>query len=118
MKIFLIFKLFLNKEKVASLKLDANVVAQKIADEVINYKGIYKSVTARTLQTTTFTNGILNSLQNGYNQKFSGDVLLVPNPSTLSTYYKNGGTSHGSGYSYDTHIPLIFYGNGIKKRIY
>ncbi|MBA6155544.1 alkaline phosphatase family protein [Tenacibaculum sp. S7007] len=109
------FQIFLDKEKIASLKLDANTVAQKIADEVINYKNIYKSVTARTLQTTTFTHGILNSLQNGYNQKFSGDVLLVPDPSTLSTYYKDGGTSHGSGYSYDTHIPMIFYGNGIKK---
>ena len=109
------FQIFLDKDKIASLNLDANIVAQKIADEAINYKGVYKSVTARTLQTTTFTNGILNSLQNGYNQKFSGDVLLVPNPSTLSIYYKKGGTSHGSGYSYDTHIPMIFYGNGIKK---
>ena len=109
------FQIFLNKEKIKSLKLDANLVAQKIADEALNYKGIYKAVTARTLQNTNFTSGILNSLQNGYNQKFSGDVWLVPYPSTLSTYYKNGGTSHGSGYSYDTHVPIIFYGNGIKK---
>lgn len=109
------FQIFLNKKKIESLKLDAAIVAQKISDEVINYNGIYKSVTARALQTTSFTTGILNSLQNGYNQKFSGDILLIPNPSTLSTYYKNGGTSHGSGYSYDTHIPMIFYGNGIKK---
>ncbi|MCF2876241.1 MULTISPECIES: alkaline phosphatase PafA [unclassified Tenacibaculum] len=109
------FQIFLNKEKIEELKLDVHTVAQKIADEAINYKNIYKSVTAKTLQTTTFTNGILNSLQNGYNQKFSGDILLIPNPSTLSAYYKNGGTSHGSGYSYDTHIPMIFYGNGINQ---
>ena len=25
------------------------------------------------------------------------------------------GTTHGSGYSYDTHVPVIFYGKGIKK---
>lgn len=109
------FQIFLNKKEIASLKLDASIVAQKIADEVIDYKGIYKTATARTLQTTNFESGILNSLQNGYNQKFSGDIMLIPNPSTLSTYYKDGGTSHGSGYSYDTHIPMIFYGNGIKK---
>ncbi|MCH3880797.1 MULTISPECIES: alkaline phosphatase PafA [Tenacibaculum] len=109
------FQIFLNKEKIESLKLDEHLVAQKLADESINYKGIYKAVTAKTLQTTTFTNGILNSLQNGYNQKYSGDILLVPNPSTISNYYKNGGTTHGSGYSYDTHIPIIFYGNGITK---
>ncbi|WP_299159796.1 alkaline phosphatase PafA [uncultured Tenacibaculum sp.] len=107
------FQIFLNKEKIEELKLDVHTVAQKIADEVINYKGIYKTVTAKTLQSTTFTNGILNSLQNGYNQKFSGDVLLVPNPSTIS--HSKKGTTHGSGYSYDTHIPMIFYGNGIKQ---
>ena len=95
------------------LNLNTTIVAEKLVDEVINYNGIYKAVSAKTLQTTTFTNGILNSLQNGYNQKFSGDVLLVPNPSTIS--HPKKGTTHGSGYSYDTHIPMIFYGNGIKK---
>ena len=28
----------------------------------------------------------------------------------------NQGTSHGSGYSYDTHVPLLWYGAGIKKQ--
>ncbi|MBE7652171.1 alkaline phosphatase PafA [Tenacibaculum finnmarkense] len=107
------FQIFLDKDKIESLNLNKNEVAQKIADQVINYKGIYKTATARTLQTTSFTTGILNSLQNGYNQKFSGDVMLVPTPSTVS--YPKKGTTHGSGYSYDTHIPVIFYGNGIKK---
>ena len=106
------YQIFLNKDKITSLKLDESVVAQKIADEVLNFDGVYKSLTARTLQTTTFTNGILNSLQNGYNQKLSGDILLIPNPSTIN--YGKKGTTHGSGYSYDTHIPIIFYGNGIK----
>lgn len=107
------FQVFLNKDKIKSLKLDINEVADAIANTSIEYKGIYKSVTAKTMQTNTFTYGILNTLQNGYNQKFSGDVLLVPNPSTIS--YSKKGSTHGSGYSYDTHIPIIFYGNGIKK---
>lgn len=107
------YQIFLNKDKIASLGLDKNEVAQKMADEVINFDKIYKAVTARTLQTTNFTDGIMNSLQNGYNQKFSGDVLMIPYPATLIRERK--GTSHGSGYSYDTHIPIIFYGNGIKK---
>lgn len=107
------YQIFLNKDKIASLGLDKNEVAQKLADEVINFDKIYKAVTARTLQTTNFTDGIMNSLQNGYNQKFSGDVLMIPYPATLIRERK--GTSHGSGYSYDTHIPIIFYGNGIKK---
>ena len=109
------YQIFLDKEKVETLGLDVHTVAQKIADEVINFDLIYKAVTAKTLQTTHFSSGILNSLQNGYNQKLSGDVLLIPNPATLMRGRK--GTSHGSGYSYDTHVPIIFYGAGIKQGV-
>lgn len=107
------YQIYLNKEKLKSLNLDINNVSQIIADEIINIKNVYKTVTGHTLQTTNFDMGVLQTLQNGYNQKFSGDVLFVPNPSTI-TYDKTGST-HGSGYSYDTHVPLIFYGKGIKK---
>ncbi len=107
------YQIFLNKEKIEFLGLTVNEVAQKLTDEVVNFDGIYKAVTAKTLQTTHFTSGILNSLQNGYNQKLSGDVLMIPYPATLMR--GRTGTSHGSGYSYDTHVPIIFYGNGIKK---
>jgi predicted AlkP superfamily pyrophosphatase or phosphodiesterase len=109
------YQIFLDKQKIESLGLDKNTVAEKLAEEVIALEGIYKAVTAKTLQTARFTDGIMNSLQNGYNQKFSGDLLLIPFPATLTR--GRTGTSHGSGYSYDAHIPLIFYGNGIKKGV-
>tara|TARA_B110000503_G_scaffold64282_1_gene101337 strand:+ start:189 stop:1826 length:1638 start_codon:yes stop_codon:yes gene_type:complete len=109
------YQIFLDKQKIESLGLDKNTVAEKLVEEVITLEGIYKAVTAKTLQTTRFTDGIMNSLQNGYNQKFSGDVMLIPFPATLTG--GRTGTSHGSGYSYDAHIPLIFYGNGIKKGV-
>ena len=109
------YQIFLDKDKIESLGFDKNEVAEKLAQEVINFDGIYKAVTAKTLQKTKFTDGILNSLQNGYNQKFSGDVMLIPYPATLTG--GRTGTSHGSGYSYDTHIPIIFYGNGIKQGV-
>jgi predicted AlkP superfamily pyrophosphatase or phosphodiesterase len=109
------YQIFLDKDKIESLGFDKNEVAEKLAQEVINFDGIYKAVTAKTLQRTKFTDGILNSLQNGYNQKFSGDVMLIPYPATLTG--GRTGTSHGSGYSYDTHIPIIFYGNGIKQGV-
>ena len=106
-------QIFLNRETLDKLKLDKNVVAEKIADAVVYFDGVYKAVSAKTLQTTNFTEGILKTLQKGYNQKLSGDVLLIPYPATLAS--KRTGTSHGSGYFYDTHVPILFYGNGIKK---
>jgi len=109
------YQIFLDQEKIEALGFNKNAVAQRLADEVLNFDKIYKAVTARTLQTTNFTEGIMHALQQGYNPKFSGDVLMIPYPATLN--YSRKGTSHGSGYSYDTHVPLIFYGNGIKKGV-
>lgn len=107
------YQIFLDKDKIESLGLTKSIVADKLVEEIINLDGVYKAVTAKTLQTARFTDGIMNSLQNGYNQKYSGDVLMIPFPATLTG--GKTGTSHGSGYSYDTHIPIIFYGNGIQQ---
>jgi bisphosphoglycerate-independent phosphoglycerate mutase (AlkP superfamily) len=29
--------------------------------------------------------------------------------------YSEKGTTHGAGYNYDTHVPVVFYGWGINK---
>lgn len=109
------YQIFLNKNKIKSIGLDVRGIEEFLVDELVNYKNIYKTVSAHTLQNTYFDAGLLSSVQQGYNQKLSGDVIYIPNPATLSSSYKHTGTSHGSGYSYDTHVPMIFYGKGIKK---
>lgn len=108
-------QIFLDKTKIKDLKLNLREVESFLADEIISYEKIYKVVTAHSLQNNHFETGLLSVLQQGYNQKFSGQILYIPNPGTLSDYYKKSGTSHGTGYSYDTHVPLLFYGKGIKK---
>jgi predicted AlkP superfamily pyrophosphatase or phosphodiesterase len=107
------YQIFLDKNKLKELKLDASLVAEKLAGDLINYEGIHKVITAKTLQNTEFSKGILNHLQNGYNQKLSGDVMMIPNPATSS--YGETGSTHGSGYSYDTHVPIMFFGKGIEN---
>ena len=105
-------QVFLNREVLDELDLDAAAVSQRLADDVINYEGVHKVVTARTLQNTNFTTGILHYIQNGYNQKSSGDLVVIPNPAMI--YKRQTGTTHGSGYSYDRHVPIMFFGKGIK----
>ncbi|MGE0568416.1 MAG: alkaline phosphatase PafA [Bacteroidia bacterium] len=55
----------------------------------------------------------LNLVANGYNSKLSGNVAFIMEPGWMD--YHDKGTTHGSCYPYDTHVPLIFYGSGIKK---
>lgn len=55
---------------------------------------------------------------NGFHREASGDVIVVHEPGWLAG--RPGGTTHGSPYSYDTHVPMIFWGprNLVKPGIY
>lgn len=46
---------------------------------------------------------------NGYNKDRSGAIKIIYKSGMMSGHYKTG-TTHGSWYAYDTHIPLIFMG--------
>lgn len=45
---------------------------------------------------------------NGFSPSRSGDIVFVLHPGNMD--YSTQGTTHGSGYNYDTHVPLLFYG--------
>lgn len=49
----------------------------------------------------------------------AGEVLLVPAENSFWGKYgeKSEGSTHGSPYGYDKHVPLAFYGAGIKKQV-
>lgn len=106
-------QIFLDREKIQQLGLDLDDVQEAIVNQIITFDQVYKAYTASTMSTTQFTKGIENLLQNGYNQKRSGDVLFVLDPAVIQ--YSKTGSTHGSPLNYDTHVPLIFYGNGITK---
>jgi len=106
-------QIFLNHEKIKELELDVTYVQDAIVNEIINYKNIDKAYTATTMRSVSFVNGIELLLQNGFNQKRSGDVLYVNDPAIIS--YSKTGSTHGSGLNYDTHVPLLFFGNGINQ---
>jgi hypothetical protein len=51
---------------------------------------------------------------NGYNTKRSGEILLLLQPGWFEAYATTG-TTHGTWNPYDTHIPMLWYGWGIKS---
>jgi predicted AlkP superfamily pyrophosphatase or phosphodiesterase len=58
--------------------------------------------------------GIKGMVIRGYNPKRSGDIVFVLEPGWYSSS-RIQGTTHGSPYTYDTSVPILFYGNGVKK---
>lgn len=55
-------------------------------------------------------------MANGVNPKRSGDLAIFLQPGWLEgEYAAHKGTTHGSGWSYDTHVPLLWLGWKIKN---
>jgi len=106
------FQLFLDHKILANLDIDLEDAQEAIAKEFLSYDGISQVYTGHQMWENEYVNGIPYILQNGYNQKRSGDVLLVPNIGYIS--YSTTGSTHGSPFIYDTHAPLLFFGKGIK----
>ena len=106
-------QVFLNRKLILAKGLDLGEVADFVAQELVNFPTVYKAISGNNLQKSYVGDGILGRLQKGYNQKYSGDILYINMPSYIS--YGPTGSTHGSGYNYDTHIPMVFFGNGIKS---
>ena len=67
------------------------------------------AMTADALNNAEFTEGMRARAQHSFHQKRSGDVVFWLKPQTRGDR-GTGGTGHGTGWVYDTHVPLIFYG--------
>lgn len=61
---------------------------------------------------------VANSVASGFNAERNGDLVLVPKPFWMFGESSPLATTHGTPYSYDTHVPVIFYGAGIKAGMF
>lgn len=107
------YQIFLDHKVINNLDMDLDDVQEEIAAEILSYDMMDKVYTGHQMWQNEYTRGIPYILQNGWHQKRSGDVLYVPKPAHIA--YHTTGSSHGSPFIYDTHVPLLFYGNGIRK---
>ena len=106
-------QVFFNYEELDNKNIEASELENKIAHFLLQQDNISRTYTRSQLQTGSFDKGIGSLIENGFNQKRSGDVVYVMDPGYI--VFPETGTTHGSGFSYDTHVPLLFFGKGIKK---
>lgn len=105
---------FLNHEIITKNNLNSSQIEQEIANYLLTFEGISQTFTANTLKTTVITENIAANIQRGFSQSRSGDVIYVLASGWINDGYKTG-TTHGSPYHYDTHVPLLWYGHQIPK---
>ncbi|MBC8044804.1 MAG: alkaline phosphatase family protein, partial [Rhizobacter sp.] len=70
---------------------------------------------------TDILNGNLDAtgkmVSNSFNVYRSGDVHIVVKPNTFFAFGQTG-TTHGTPYDYDAHVPILICGAGIKQGCY
>ena len=105
-------QIFLNRELIAEKELSLEAVQNEVANFILKFDGVKETYIAEDLKRYEYTTGFKHLLQMGYNHKSAGDVMVIMEPAWLANAGK--GTTHGTGYTYDTNVPIVFYGWGVK----
>jgi predicted AlkP superfamily pyrophosphatase or phosphodiesterase len=101
--------LYLNHSVIDSMKLNLDVVENACVAFISNYKAMAIAVSGNELEKSNRRSGVMQFIQNGFYKQRAGDVFYELEPGYMDWSSKTG-TTHGSPYSYDTHVPLVFYG--------
>jgi predicted AlkP superfamily pyrophosphatase or phosphodiesterase len=107
-------QIYLNHELIETSGISYQDIQERTAQFLIQFEGVSNAVTSYTLQTSNFSDGIFQKMQNGYHQKRSGDVIINLAPGWIE---KINGDSYHSSYLGDNHVPLIWYGWKIKRSV-
>jgi predicted AlkP superfamily pyrophosphatase or phosphodiesterase len=106
-------QVYLNRKLIEDSRLALNEVQDRVAEFLIQFSGVSNVMPAHILQRNNFTEGIFNRIQNSFNQKRSGDVIIYLTPGWVekgSQYRESLAEFH-----YEGHVPLLFYGWKINR---
>ena len=95
--------------------LDLLIATEMISKYLLATNGVAQVYSEATLRQSNYEEkGIKGMVTRGFNSKRSGDIAFVLEPGWM-TWGGTTGSTHGSAYTYDTHVPVVFFGFGIKK---
>ena len=105
-------QIWLNWEALNDLDVDAEEVAHIIIEYLQAQKGVYAAFTRDELMSFPLEFPFSAETRLGIHPRRSGDILFQLDPAWHADdkAFKLGGTTHGSPYAYDTHVPLIWHG--------
>ena len=108
------YQVFLNHAALNEKNISINDVSAKIKSLLLSTEEVAEVYTAQDLMVPG--SKTQNLLANGFNQQRSGDIFYLFKAGYLPGKSGDRGTSHGTGYTYDTHIPILFYGKNIPNK--
>ncbi|MCP4277074.1 MAG: alkaline phosphatase family protein, partial [Gammaproteobacteria bacterium] len=108
--------IYLNQAMLKDKGINADEVAQLIAEELMQVKGIAYAIPSADLSTTNLADKIVKqAIQNSFHPKRSGDIYIVFEPNLFISDFDglDVASVHGSPWRYDSFVPVIFAGAGL-----
>ena len=103
-----------------SIKSDRNIdqtaLEAAVAEELSKFQGVSLAISSSALRQGNFPDTKLyRAVLNNFNAKRSGDVFVVFEPNWLANDFDGliVASTHGSPWTYDTHVPVVFAGADI-----
>jgi predicted AlkP superfamily pyrophosphatase or phosphodiesterase len=106
---------YLNPSLAKDRRTTMAAVSQKLADWLQKQPQVQAAYTAEQMQKGDLK-GIAAQVQRSFYAERSGDVMIVLEPYHFFSSSLTG-TTHGSPHLYDTHVPLLVYGPGVKPGV-
>jgi hypothetical protein len=94
-------------------KLGQSDVAEFVITWLESQEGISRAIRLVDASRSAIPDHLATQIKNGYFPLRSGHIQILYKSGYIEGF-ANGGSTHGSGYAYDTHIPLLWYGWKIK----
>lgn len=102
------YQVYLNNPVIDSVKLDKKSIKQTIIEYLKTRSEVVKVFDYSDFDKFVMPAGQKEMFAKGYYYKRSGDIQIVLR--SQYTDVMSNGTEHGTMYTYDTHIPLVWYG--------
>lgn len=106
-------QIYLNHPLIKEMKINEQEVKNEIIDFMKYQPGVLKVFPSEVLNNGNLSDNVLQLYMRGYYPQRCGDVYIMLQAGSMDQSYSNLGTTHGFPYTYDTHVPLLFYGKNI-----
>lgn len=112
-------QVYLNRRLIYERGLSLHDVQTKVAGFALQFEGVSNAVTATSLQSNYFGSGVMRKMQQSYFPRHGGDIVINLLPGWIEIENEDDVRTTslwGSPYIYDNHIPMVFYGKGVKAQ--
>jgi predicted AlkP superfamily pyrophosphatase or phosphodiesterase len=100
-------------------EIDHEALEAAVVEELSRFKGVSLAVSSTALSRGNLPDThIYRAVVNNFHAKRSGDVYIVFEPNWFINDFDGltVASTHGSPWNYDTHVPIVFAGAGLKAQ--